>query len=82
MSRGVERSGRRKWRGRTYIIILSALVIVSLLIYWEQTALLYFVSTLLISAVLVIVAVADLEGKDRQLAQASEGSGSPEGRKP
>lgn len=80
MSRGVEK--RRKWRGRTYILILSALVLVSLLIYWEQTALLYLISTLLISAVLMIVAVADLEGKDRQLGQGSEGSGSPEGRTP
>lgn len=80
MSRGVEK--RRKWRGRTYVLILSSLVVVSLLIYWEQTALLYLISTLLISAVLLIVAVADLEGKDRQLAQEAEGSGSREGRTP
>lgn len=80
MSRGVEK--RRKWRGRTYILILSALVGVSLLIYWEQTALLYLISTLLLSAVLLIVAFADLEGKDRQLAQGTEGSGTPEGRTP
>lgn len=80
MSRGVEQ--RRKWRGRTYVLILSAIVIVSLLIYWEQTALLYFISTLLICAVLMIVAFADLEGKDRQLAQGTEGSGSPEAKKP
>ena len=80
MSRGVEK--RRSWRGRTYALILSAIVVVSLLIYWEQTALLYFVSTLLICAVLIIIAFADLEGKDRQLAQGTEGSGAPEGRKP
>ena len=80
MSRGLEK--RRKWRGRTYVLILSALIAVSLLIYWEQTALLYLISTLLISAVLLIVAVADLEGKDRQLAQGTEGSGSQEGGRP
>lgn len=77
MSRGV---AKRRWRGRTYVVILSVLVIVSLLIYWEQTALLYVISTLLICAVLMVVAFADLEGKDRQLAQGTEGSGSPEER--
>lgn len=75
MNRGVAK--RRGWRGRTYVLILSAIVVVSLLIYWEQTALLYFASTLLICAVLVIVAFADLEGKDRQ---GTEESRSPEGR--
>ena len=80
MSRGVEK--RRTWRGRTYVLILSAIVIVSLLIYWEQTALLYFISTLLICAVLMVVAFADLEGKDRKLAQGTEGSSSPEVPKP
>lgn len=77
MSRGV---AKRRWRGRTYVVILSTLVIVSLLIYWEQSALLYVVSTLLICAVLMVVAFADLEGEDPQLAQGTEGSGSPEER--
>ena len=77
MSRDV---AKRRWRGRTYVVILSTLVIVSRLSYWEQSALLYVVSTLLICAVLMVVAFADLEGKDRQLAQGTEGSGSPEER--
>ena len=77
MSRDV---AKRRWRGRTYVVILSTLVILSLLIYWEQSALLYVISTLLICAVLMVVAFADLEGKDRQLAQGTEGSGSPEER--
>ena len=77
MSRGV---AKRRWRGRTYVVILSTLVILSLLIYWEQSALLYVISTLLICAVLMVVAFADLEGKDLQLAQGTEGSGSPEER--
>ena len=80
MSRGVVK--RRKWRGRTYVLILSALIVVSLLLYWEQTALLYLISTLLICAVLLVVAFADLESRDRQLVQETEGSGAPEGRKP
>lgn len=71
---------RGKWRGRTYLLILGALVVVSLLIYWEQTALLYVVSTLLICGILLIVAFADLEGKDRRLDQGTEGTGSKEGR--
>lgn len=74
MSRDV---AKRRWRGRTYVVILSTLVILSLLIYWEQSALLYVISTLLICAVLMVVAFADLEGKDRQ---GTEGSGSPEER--
>ena len=80
MSRSVAKP--RKWRGRTYLLIVGALVAVSLLVYLEQTALLYFVSTLLISAVLLVVAFADLESRDRQLVEGTEGSRAPEGRKP
>ena len=67
MSKTVERRRRRQWRGRTKLFALSALLLVSALIYWEQVALLYVASTVLISVVLLAAGLADLEGKDRNL---------------
>ena len=69
MSKGVENRKRRKWSGRTKLYVLSALIVVGALLYWEQAALLYVVSTVFICAVLLAVAFANLEGKDRQLAE-------------
>jgi uncharacterized membrane protein YhaH (DUF805 family) len=69
MRKSVENRKRRKWRGRTKLYALSALIVVVALMYWEQAALLYVVSTLMICLVLIAVAFADLEGKDRQLSQ-------------
>lgn len=57
---------------RRYIWMLSALAAVSALLYWEQTALLYVISTLLLAGLLLVVAFADLEGKDRELNQSAE----------
>ena len=56
---------RRKWRRKTKVWLLGTLIIVAALIYWEQSAALYVVSTLAMTLLLVLVAVADLEGKDR-----------------
>jgi len=78
MSKTVETRKRHKWRGRTKLFALGALVFISALIYWEQAALLYVASTVLICAVLLAVAFADLESKDRKSAQATEGSDVPE----
>ena len=78
MSKTVETRKRRKWRGRTKLFALGALALVSALIYWEQVALLYVVSTVLMCLVLLAAAFADLEGKGRNLAQATEGSEVPE----
>jgi len=77
MKKTVETGKRRKWRGRTKLYALSALIIVSALIYWEQAALLYVVSTLMICLVLLAVAFTDLEGKGQQLSRA-EASDAPE----
>ena len=77
MNKTVNIGKRRKWRGRTKIYALSALIIVIALIYWEQAALLYVASTLMICAVLMAVAFANLERKDRQLSE-PEQSGSSE----
>lgn len=67
MKKTVEIRKRRKWRGRTKLYALAALIVASVLIYWEQAALLYVVSTLLICLALFAVAFADLEGNDRKL---------------
>ena len=73
MRKTIEKPKRRKWRGRTKLYALAALIIVSALIYWEQAALLYIVSTLMISALLLAVAFANLKTKDRQPSQAEPG---------
>lgn len=67
MSKTVETRQRRKWRNRTKLYALSALALVSLLIYWEQVALLYVASTIFICVVLLLAAFADLEHKDAPL---------------
>ena len=78
MPETVETRKRRKWRGRTKLFALGALILVSALIYWEQVALLYVTSTVLMCLVLLAAAFADLEGKDRKLAEATEGTDVPE----
>ena len=60
---------RRGWRRRTIISLLIALIMVSGLIYWEQTGLLYLFSTLFICTLLSLVAFADLEGREKELSQ-------------
>jgi hypothetical protein len=73
----VEIRKRRSWRRSTYIWILSGLTGVSALIYWEQTALLFVLSTLAMCALLTVVALADLEGRDRELHNQPETAGKP-----
>ena len=72
MTKSVERHRRGRSRRRTYLYALIGLAIVSALIYWEQTALLYVVSTLVVCGLLSVVAFADLEGRDRELFAARE----------
>lgn len=72
----VELRKRRTWRRRTYIWVLSGLTAVSALIYWEQTALLFVLSTLAMSVLLTMVAFSDLEGRDRELHNQFEGEAS------
>ena len=67
MPKTVETRRRHKWRGRTKLYALGALLLVSTLIYWEQVAVLYLASTAFICVMLLVVAFADLERKDRQL---------------
>jgi hypothetical protein len=37
------------------------------MLYWEQTAIIYVLSTLAIAGLLLVVAFSDLEGRDREL---------------
>jgi hypothetical protein len=59
----VKKTGKRRWL--TYLWIVAILVVVSLLIYFERTALLYVLATLGVTALLLIVAFADLGGDER-----------------
>ena len=58
-----KKTGKRRWL--TYVWIVSLLLVVSLLIYFERTALLYVLATLGVTALLLVVAFADLGGDDR-----------------
>ena len=66
----------RKRRAITYLWIFCLVLVVSLLIYFERTALLYVLATLGVTALLVIVALADLGADDPSPASAQlAGSG-------
>ena len=54
------RTKTKKSRTLTYLWILGLALLVFLLIYFEQTAILYIFSTLGVTALLIIVATADL----------------------
>lgn len=50
----------KKRRGSIYLWILGLILVAAVLIYFEQTAMLYILSTLGVTVLLVIVALADL----------------------
>ena len=60
MSQRINSNKARKARGFTYLWILVLAVSVFLLIYFEQTSLLYILATLGVTILLVVVALADL----------------------
>ena len=66
MNQVAVRKKRRGWRRRTYLWALTSVVLVSVLLYWEQAAVLYLISSVLICGLLLVVAFADLEGSERQ----------------
>lgn len=66
MSRRVSQpAGGKMGRGMSLLWIGGMVTVIILLLYFEQTALLYVISTLGVTALLVIVALADLEKKGR-----------------
>ena len=60
MSQRLRSNKNKKRRGFTYLWIFGLAVLIFLLIYFEQTALLYVLATLGVTFLLVIVAMADL----------------------
>jgi hypothetical protein len=65
MSRRVNPSaGGRSRRLNTFLWVAALAAIIIALIRYEQTALLYILATLGVTALLVIVAMADLKGAD------------------
>ena len=60
MSQRIRLGKIKKRRGFTYLWIFGLAVLVFLLIYFEQTSLLYILATLGVTILLVIVAAADL----------------------
>lgn len=62
MSSRLQASGRRRRKMITFIWMGLLALIVIALIYWEQTALLYILATLGVTALLIVVALADLGG--------------------
>jgi hypothetical protein len=60
MSARIQAQGRRRRKIITFSWIAGLAIIVIALIYWEQTAVLYILATLGVTALLVVVAMADL----------------------
>ncbi len=65
MSQRIGSNKPRRSRGITYLWILVLAVSVFLLIYFEQTSLLYILATLGVTILLVVVALADLGRSER-----------------
>jgi hypothetical protein len=58
-------------RYRKYAWIFGSTAIVIALLYWEQAAALYVLSTLAISALLVVVMFSNLEARDKEIHDAA-----------
>jgi len=69
----------KKRRGFTYLWIFGMALLVFLLIYFEQTPLLYIFSTLGVTVLLFIVAFADLGRSELSTAE-GEAAAAPAGR--
>lgn len=66
MDKTIEKAKPRRVRLKKYVWVLSALIVVSALLYWEQIAILYVISTLLLTGLLLVVAFSDLGGSETQ----------------
>ena len=60
---------KRRYRKFAWIFGTSAIVMA--LLYWEQAAVLYVLSTLAICALLLVVMFSNLEARDKELHQAA-----------
>ena len=82
MSQRIRTSKTKKNRGLTYLWIFGLALLVFLLIYFEQTAILYIFSTLGVTVLLVIVASADLGRSEPSSSAATPGSRVAESTRP
>ena len=73
----IVKTKRRSMRTKTFMWMLSVLAAVAALLYWEQAAVLFVISTLAVCILLLVVAFADLEGKDRALYNQAETDRAP-----
>lgn len=64
-------SARRKRRSITFMWMAALAILITALIYWEKTAILYILATLGLCALLAIVALADLGGPEKDGLEAS-----------
>ncbi|HWT02737.1 MAG TPA: hypothetical protein VN256_20990 [Pyrinomonadaceae bacterium] len=78
MNRRGGTAGGRGRRRRTFTWTAG----VSALLYWEQAALLYLLSTLAMCALLLVVAFSDLEGKEVELNESAHERVAPGGGAP
>ena len=76
MSQRLRNKKARRARGFTYLWILVLAVSTFLLIYFEQTSLLYILATLGVTILLVVVALADL-GRSELSSDTSQMSNAP-----
>jgi hypothetical protein len=67
------RTKPKKNRALTYLWIFGLALLVFLLIYFEQTAVLYIFSTLGVTALLIIVATADLGSSELSSREPAQG---------
>jgi hypothetical protein len=67
MSQTGKTKTKRRWRKRTWVWILSATLAGGALLYWDQVAWLYVLSTLAVTILLLRVAFADLQEDDGKL---------------
>jgi hypothetical protein len=80
LSRRVSRRRGPKRRRRGLIWVSGAVAFVSALLYWEQTALLYVLSTLAMCGLLLVVAFSDLKGSGKELTEVTgQGETTPAG---
>jgi cobalamin biosynthesis protein CobD/CbiB len=76
MSQRIRNKKAKRARGFTYLWILVLAVSTFLLIYFEQTSLLYILATLGVTILLVVVALADL-GRSELTSDTSQMSNAP-----
>jgi hypothetical protein len=79
MARVTVASDRRRRKLITLLWITALSIVTIALIYWEKTALLYILATVGVTALLVTVALADLEKDERITPGASSSNQSPTG---